>query len=42
VIAGWTVRCGSEAVGTGFAVSSADHFAVVASGSDAVAAFLSG
>jgi NSS family neurotransmitter:Na+ symporter len=37
VIAGWTVRYGIEAVVTGFAASSADHFAEVASGGDAVA-----
>ena len=37
VIAGWTVRYGIEAVFTGFAASSADHFAAVASGGDAVA-----
>jgi len=37
VIAGWTVRYGIEAVVQGFGPSAADHFAAVASGSDAVA-----
>jgi NSS family neurotransmitter:Na+ symporter len=37
VIAGWTVRYGFEAIATGFSRSAADHFAAVASGTDAVA-----
>jgi NSS family neurotransmitter:Na+ symporter len=37
VIAGWTLRYGLEALFTGFAPSSAEHFAEVSSGGDAVA-----
>ena len=37
VIAGWTVRYGLEAVLTGFAPASAEHFAEVSSGADAAA-----
>jgi NSS family neurotransmitter:Na+ symporter len=37
VVAGWTLRYGIEALLTGFPESSAEHFAAVSSGGDAVA-----